>query len=58
MLKIDLRPGESLTIGGMVVVTLEAKSGQLARLSFEADQTVTIRRVIEPAKPDSGAVAT
>jgi hypothetical protein len=44
MLKIDLKPGESVSIGGTAVVTLEAKSGQLARLVFKADPSVRIVR--------------
>ena len=50
-LKIDLRPGEKLSIGD-VVVTMVKKSGQLACLVIEADKAVPIRRVAvdEPAK--------
>lgn len=45
MLKLDLSPGESVRIGDDVVVTLEKKTGQVARLSFEADRSIPIRRV-------------
>lgn len=44
MLKIDLRPGEAIRIGD-AVVTLESKSGQVARLSVQADKSVPIGRV-------------
>lgn len=44
MLKIDLRPGEAISIGN-AVVTLESKSGQMARLSVQADKSVPVSRV-------------
>lgn len=44
MLKIDLRPGESITIGNVAVVTLEEKSGKIARLAIQADKKVEISR--------------
>lgn len=47
MLKIDLRPGQSITIGD-ATVTLEAKSGQLARLAVEAPKSMPVARV-QPA---------
>lgn len=40
-LKIDLRPGEVLTIGG-ATIKLVKKSGQLASLVIEADKSVLI----------------
>jgi sRNA-binding carbon storage regulator CsrA len=45
---MELKPGEALTIGD-VVVTLEAKSGQVARLSIVADKSVQVARVAHPA---------
>lgn len=45
MLRIDLSPGESVTIGGYATITLEQKSGGRARLAFEADRSIPIRRV-------------
>jgi sRNA-binding carbon storage regulator CsrA len=48
MLKIELRPGESVSIGGIAVVTLEEKSGKVARLSIEADKSVKVTRVAKP----------
>jgi len=41
-LSVDLRVGETLTIGG-ALVRLEKKSGQLARLTIEADESVAIK---------------
>lgn len=46
MLKLDLRPGESVRIGDIAVITLEDKSGKTARLSFDADKSVRISRVM------------
>jgi hypothetical protein len=51
MLRIDLRPGEAITIGD-TVVTLEDKSGKIARLSVQADRSIPVRRV-----PEQGQVA-
>lgn len=50
MLKLDLSPGESVRIGDDVIVTLEKKTGQVARLAFDADKSIPIRR-IEPEQP-------
>ena len=55
-LKIDLKPNESVTIGDNIVVTLEEKSGQIARLSSEAPTSVRIKRV-EPATPANVAAS-
>jgi Global regulator protein family. len=45
MLKLDIKPGESVRIGDVAVITLEEKSGKVARLSIQADKSVPIRRV-------------
>lgn len=45
MLKLELRPGESITIGNYAVVTLEEKSGKIARLAIQADKSVPVSRV-------------
>lgn len=45
MLRIDLKPGESVRIGNMATLTLEEKSGKVARLAFDADKSIDIRRV-------------
>jgi sRNA-binding carbon storage regulator CsrA len=48
MLKLDIKPGESVKIGDYAVITLESKSGNTARLSIKADKSVPINRV-EPS---------
>lgn len=45
MLKLEIRVGESIKIGDVAVVTLESKSGQIARLAIDADKTVAISRI-------------
>lgn len=53
-MKVDLRVGETLRFnGGMITVTLLEKSGQRARISVEADDSVKIQlpaRETVPAK--------
>lgn len=44
MLKLDIKPGESVKIGDIAVITLEDKSGKVARLSIQADKSVPIKR--------------
>lgn len=44
MLKLELRVGESVKIGD-ATITLEDKSGKIARLSIQADKSVPIQRV-------------
>jgi sRNA-binding carbon storage regulator CsrA len=44
MFKIDLKVGESVKIGDFAVITLEDKSGKVARLSIQADKAVPITR--------------
>jgi len=51
MLKLDLSPGQSVRIGSDVVLTLEKKTGQIARLAIDADKSVPIRRVDADARP-------
>lgn len=56
MLRLDLKPGESVRIGegaNSVVITLEEKSGKAARIAFQADRSVQISKIRHPAK--SGA---
>ncbi len=44
-LSMDIKVGESVSIdGGRVVLTLEAKSGQRARLTFQHESDVDVRR--------------
>lgn len=48
MLRLDIKPGESVRIGegqNAVVITLEDKSGRNARIAFDADRSVKITRV-------------
>jgi len=54
MLKIDIRPGESVKIGD-AIVTLEDKSGKVARLSIDADRSVPIERVKAPTPANMAA---
>jgi sRNA-binding carbon storage regulator CsrA len=44
LLKLELRVGESVKIGE-AIVTLEDKSGRVARLAIKADKSVPIQRV-------------
>lgn len=49
----DLREGEAVSLdGGRIVVSLEHKSGQRARLKFALQDDVSIER----AKPMTGAL--
>ena len=48
MLKIDLKPGESVSIGNVAVITLEEKSGQIARIAVQADKSVPVTRLQKP----------
>ena len=50
MLRLDLKPGESVKIGNVAVITLEEKSGKTARVAFQADRSVPITRVRAEAK--------
>lgn len=50
MLTLEIKPGESVKIGNVAVITLREKSGKVARLSIEADKSVPIERV-RPATP-------
>lgn len=45
MLKLDIRVGESVAIGDDVIVTLEKKSGQLARIAIRASPAQKIQRL-------------
>lgn len=44
MLKLDIKVGESVRIGDIAVITLEDKSGKVARLAISADKSVPISR--------------
>lgn len=56
MLKMDLRPGESIKVGS-AIITLEAKSGQLARLSIQADKSVPVSRVDQQQGSSAAKIA-
>jgi hypothetical protein len=44
-LTIELRSGETVAIdGGRIVLTLQKKTGQIARILFTADENVTIKK--------------
>ncbi len=42
-MRIDLRPGDRVQVGD-IIVTLEEKSGQRARLNIEAPESVRINK--------------
>lgn len=51
-MKVDLRVGEALRLdGGRIVVRLLEKSGQRARISVEADESVSIQLPRDDPKP-------
>ena len=60
MLQIDLKPGETVQIGSIGTVTLKEKSGQVARLSFDVDRDVPIRRISQqsPASANTSCWST
>lgn len=45
MLRLDIRVGDTVTIGDDVVLTLERKSGQTARISIQASPALKIRQL-------------
>ena len=54
-MKVDLRVGETLRFnGGQIVVTLLEKSGQRARISVEADDSVRIQLPARDADSSDG----
>ena len=57
MFRTDLKPGEAVRIDGPATITFEGKSGQAARLSFDADRSVSIKRVTGSASPASIAAS-
>jgi hypothetical protein len=53
-MKVDLRVGEALRFdNGRIVVTLLEKSGQRARVSVEADDSVAIQVPYKDGEPAS-----
>lgn len=55
LMRIDLKPGEQLQIGD-VIVTIEKKSGQFARLAVDAPRSTPVKKVAEEA-PGIGLIA-
>lgn len=53
-LSIDLKPGESIAIGN-ATVTLESKSGQIARLVVHADRAIPVHRIDRSNAPARAA---
>ncbi|WP_422932554.1 carbon storage regulator [Sphingobium cupriresistens] len=51
MIKLDIRVGETFTIGDGVTVRLDRKSGQIARLAIEAGPDVRVERQRSPLPP-------
>lgn len=57
-MKVDLRVGETLRFnGGQIVVTLLEKSGQRARISVEADDSVNIQLPPRDAIPAKDGIS-
>lgn len=52
-LKLSVRVGESVAIGGPTTMRVEMKSGQVVGLVFDADRSVPIRLI--PEREDPGA---
>lgn len=44
LLRIDIKPGESIRIGDVAVITMEKKLGNIARITIEADKSVPVSR--------------
>lgn len=49
-LRLNVKVGDQILIGDNIVVTLEKKSGNSARLAFQADRAVSIRMLSEGDK--------
>jgi hypothetical protein len=57
-LKLSVRVGQSIAIGGPTTLRIESKSGQEVGLVFDADRSVPIRIISPdgaPAKAATGA---
>jgi hypothetical protein len=52
MLKLHVRVGQSIAIGGPTTLRIEHKSGQEIGLVFDADRSVPIRIVPESDAPE------
>jgi hypothetical protein len=56
VLKIELKPGEAVSIGDLAVITLEEKSGKIARIAIEAEKSVPVQRVARPTAAQFAAL--
>ena len=56
VLKIELRPGEAVSIGDLAIITLESKSGKVARIAINADKSVPVSRVVQPTAAQFAAI--
>ncbi len=54
-LSIDLKPGQKLQVGE-ATITLEQKSGQLARLVIDAPKSVAVKK-LDSASPSMRLIA-
>lgn len=52
-LKLSVKVGESVAVGGPTTLRIESKSGQVVALVFDADRSVPIR--IIPARDDGAS---
>lgn len=52
-LKLSVRVGESVAIGGPTSMRVETKSGQVVGLVFDADRSVPIRLIPSREEPDA-----
>lgn len=50
-LKLSVRVGQSVAIGGPTTMRVETKSGQVVGLVFDADRSVPIRVIPEGGEP-------
>ncbi|MCE7797862.1 carbon storage regulator [Sphingobium sufflavum] len=54
MMKFDVRVGGQLQIGDGIILTVERKSGQLARISVDAPPALKVRLLNrEPDQPNT-----
>jgi hypothetical protein len=53
-LKLSARVGDTIAIGGPTTLRIEAKSGQVVGLVFDADRSVPIR-LLDPGSETTGA---
>ena len=54
MLKLNVKVGQRIAIGGPTTLLIESKSGQSVGLAFDADQSVPIRIIPAPDGDGNG----